>query len=221
MFNVKVDLSDLPTPAQLFRSSVIAAAVAALLSIGVVLPAEYGVDPTGMGRLTGLTEMGEIKVQLAKEAAADRALDREQGRAPTPAGLDKRSGLLGSVLAELWVRPAVAQTAPAARTQEMSVTLKPNEGAEIKLDMKKGAKASYAWSVSGGGNVNYDMHGEPHNAPNSTHSYKKGRFTEADKGVLEAKFDGNHGWFWRNRSGKEVTVTVRAEGDFGAMKRVL
>ena len=103
-----------------------------------------------------------------------------------------------------------------------SVTLKPNEGAEIKLEMKKGAKATYSWAVSGGGNVNYDMHGEPHNAPpKSSHSYKTGRSAESDKGVLEAKFDGNHGWFWRNRSAKEVTVTVRAEGEFSAMKRVL
>lgn len=220
MYNVKVSSSDLPTRVQLFRSSVIALGVAAFLGAGVVLPAEYGVDPLGVGRAVGLAEMGEIKVQLAKEAAADRALDEQRSRAQ-PGGPDKRSGLFGRIVAELLVRPAAAQSAPAARQQEMSVTLKPNEGAEIKLEMKKGAKASYSWAVSGGGNVNYDMHGEPHNAPNSAHSYKKGRFTESDKGILEARFDGNHGWFWRNRSGKEVTVTVRAEGDFTAMKRVL
>ncbi len=220
MFNVKVAPSDLPTRKQLFRSSIVAIGTAAFLGFGIVLPAEHGVDPTGVGRLTGLTEMGEIKVQLAKEAAFDRALDGEQGRAPSPAGSDKRSGLFGRVVAGLLIRPAAAQAAPAARQQEMTVSLKPNEGAEIKLEMKRGAKATYSWTVSGG-TVNYDMHGEPPNAPNSTHSYKKGRFTEADKGTLEAKFDGNHGWFWRNRSAKEVTVTIRAEGDFAAMKRVL
>ena len=28
-------------------------------------------------------------------------------------------------------------------------------------------------------------------------------------GVLEAAFDGNHGWYWRNRDTNDVTVTVR------------
>jgi len=64
---------DLPTARQLVRSTLVALAVAALLLVTVVLPAEYGIDPTGIGRLTGLAEMGEIKSQLAEEAEADRA----------------------------------------------------------------------------------------------------------------------------------------------------
>ena len=30
-------------------------------------------------------------------------------------------------------------------------------------------------------------------------SYTKGRGVAGDKGVLTAAFDGDHGWFWRNR----------------------
>lgn len=63
------------SPRQLLRSALIALAVAALLLVTVVLPAEYGIDPTGVGRVLGLTRMGEIKVRLAKEAAADAAAD--------------------------------------------------------------------------------------------------------------------------------------------------
>ena len=50
-------------------STAVAAAVAAVLLVTVVMPAEYGIDPTGMGRLLGLKEMGEIKMQLAREWA--------------------------------------------------------------------------------------------------------------------------------------------------------
>ena len=57
------------------RSTLIAAAVALVLLITVVLPAEYGIDPTRIGRVLGLTQMGEIKVRLAREAAADQAAD--------------------------------------------------------------------------------------------------------------------------------------------------
>lgn len=63
------------SPGRLLRSTMIALAVAGLLLVTVVLPAEYGIDPTGVGRVLGLTRMGEIKTRLAKEAAADAAAD--------------------------------------------------------------------------------------------------------------------------------------------------
>ena len=58
--------SELPSSAQLIRSTIIAAIVALLLLVTVVMPSEYALDPTGAGRLLGLTEMGEIKEQLAR-----------------------------------------------------------------------------------------------------------------------------------------------------------
>ncbi len=63
------------SPRRLLRSTLIALAVAVLLLVTVVLPAEYGIDATGVGRVLGLTRMGEIKTRLAKEVAADAAAD--------------------------------------------------------------------------------------------------------------------------------------------------
>jgi len=68
--------AELPSTGQLLRSTLIAAVIAVALLITVVLPAEYAIDPTGAGRLLGLTEMGEIKTQLAEEAELDRANDQ-------------------------------------------------------------------------------------------------------------------------------------------------
>lgn len=65
-----------PSSRKLLRSTLLALAVATLLLVTVVLPAEYGIDPTGTGSILGLTRMGEIKTRLAKEAAADAAADR-------------------------------------------------------------------------------------------------------------------------------------------------
>tara|TARA_R110002020_G_scaffold232768_2_gene444272 strand:+ start:11459 stop:11578 length:120 start_codon:yes stop_codon:yes gene_type:complete len=39
--------------------------------------------------------------------------------------------------------------------------------------------------------------------------------------VLEAAFDGNHGWFWRNRTGSPVTVTLKTDGDYSDFKRMM
>jgi len=65
--------AELPTSAQLKRSTWIAGIAATAILTLVVLPSEYAVDPTGVGRLLGLTQMGEIKTQLAEEAALDAA----------------------------------------------------------------------------------------------------------------------------------------------------
>ncbi len=213
--------AELPSSAQLLRSTLIAAGVAAALLVTVVLPAEYGIDPTGAGRALGLAEMGEIKTQLAEEAEADRAKD-QAGQTPTapvaPAtpAPEQRSSLLGSIFAQLVIGSAHAQTA-AAKSQEISVTLKPGEGTEVKADMKQGAKLTYSWKVEGG-TVNHDTHGA---GPGGKEvSYSKGRGVPGDEGELTAGFDGNHGWFWRNRGSAPVTVRLTASGDFGSLKHM-
>lgn len=219
MFNNQIPAqNELPSSAQLLRSTLIALIVSIVLLVTVVMPSEYALDPTGVGRILGLTQMGEVKQQLAAEATADAA--------PLVSA--------APVMVEPQPQPAIATTvettpaeaevpapAIAAQKHEMSITLAPNQGAEIKLEMRKGAKVSYFWTANGG-QVNYDTHGDPYNAPREFyHGYGKGRATPEDKGVLEAAFDGKHGWFWRNRTDKQVTVTLQTEGDYIAIKRVI
>ena len=197
--------AELPSSKQLLRSTAIALIVATVLLVTVVLPSEYGIDPTRIGRVLGLTKMGEIKTTLAAEAERDRAADTSKS---SPDQVSDAS-----------TRPA--QTAKgvmsAPRTDETTVTLKPGEGAEIKLEMSKGAKASYEWT-SAGGPVNHDTHGD--GPGGATHSFSKGREVERDSGELTAPFDGNHGWFWRNRSESVVTITLKTIGKYRRVKRV-
>lgn len=218
MYNTDIPTrAELPSSKQLLRSTATAFVAAAGILVTVVLPAEYGIDPTGIGRPLGLTEMGEIKRQLAAEAEADRAGSQLQpvsapatGAPTTP---DRRSSLLGTVVARLLIGSAAAQTATAARTDETTISLRPNQGLEVKLDMRQGARANYTWSATGP--VNFDLHGEPPNPPrNFSHSYRNGRGSTGEQGEFTAAFDGTHGWFWRNRSGRDVTVTLRTSGDY-------
>lgn len=210
--------SALPSSRRLLRSTAIAAAVALGLLVTVVLPAEYGVDPTGVGRLLGLTEMGRIKRALAKEAAAADALEvAGKQTAPMAAG--------ESALRPQGQRPVVASRAepvatpapPATNSHVTEIVLRPNEGKEIKLDMRKDARVMYSWSTDRGV-VNYDTHAD---APGiKYHGYAKGSARQSDQGALVAAFDGAHGWFWRNRGSETVTVTLKTEGDYQALKRM-
>lgn len=225
MFNTKLPtLNELPSTAQLLRSTIIAAIIACVLLVTVVMPSEYAIDPTGVGRALGLTQMGEVKIQLAEEARADEAA----AQTPTPLPAENIAAA-PAVPATTPATPAEVIPAPeqpaapeqAALQHEMSITLSPNQGAEVKLEMKQGAKVNYSWTANGGV-VNYDTHGDPYNAPRDFyHGYGKGRSTPEDTGVLEAAFDGKHGWFWRNRTSKPVTVTLRTQGDYISIKRVI
>ena len=211
MFNSDIPTqAELPTSRQLLKSTIIAIIAAGAILVTIVLPSEYAIDPTGVGRALGLAEMGEIKGQLAKEAEADRMRDAQGAIAPSP---QPRSDLMRRIIDEFGIKSAHAQQ---SRTDEISVTLAPGEGGEVKLSMSKGAKANYSWTSSGGV-VNYDLHGD---ASGTETSYKKGRGVGEDTGVLEAGFDGKHGWFWRNRTNKPVTITLKATGGHTEMQRV-
>jgi len=61
------------TRKQLIVSTVVAIAVAALVLFVVVLPAEYGQDPTRIGRLIGLQQMGEAKVTAEAQVGGEIA----------------------------------------------------------------------------------------------------------------------------------------------------
>lgn len=225
MFNTKLPtLNELPSTAQLLRSTIIAAIIACVLLVTVVMPSEYAIDPTGVGRALGLTQMGEVKIQLAEEARADEAA--AQTPTPPPAETIAAAPAVPATTPAVPTEVTPAPEQPAAPEQaalqhEMSITLSPNQGAEVKLEMKQGAKVNYRWTANGGV-VNYDTHGDPYNAPRDFyHGYGKGRSTPQDSGVLEAAFDGKHGWFWRNRTSKPVTVTLRTQGDYISIKRVI
>ncbi|OYW36474.1 MAG: transmembrane anchor protein [Hydrogenophilales bacterium 12-61-10] len=222
MYNSDTPLrAELPSSKQLLRSTILAAIAALALLIAVVLPAEYGIDPTGAGRVLRLTEMGDIKQQLAAEAAADAAASAPAALLPATG----ETGMATASAAELPVTAAVA-AAPKEPTQaaapkiawrdEIPLILTPGEGTEIKLKMAQGAKAQYAWVVEGG-EVNFDTHGD---APGKSISYEKGREVSSDAGVLEAAFTGNHGWYWRNRGQSNVKVILRTRGDYTEIKKM-
>lgn len=191
--------AQLPSHAQLIRSTLIALVSAAVLLFTVVLPAEYGVDPTGIGRALGLTEMGDIKTRLAQEAEEDA-----QAEAKPP-------------LASASPPPAATTATTSADWRDtLSFTLKPDQGIEVKLRMKADERAQYTWQVQGGV-VNYDTHGD---ALGRSISYVKGRGVAADEGELVAAFTGNHGWFWRNRGQAEVTLVLQTRGAYSDIQRV-
>jgi hypothetical protein len=228
------------TSSGLIRATLGSALAAGAILVFAWLPAEYGIDPTGVGSVLGLTEMGEIKQQLSAEAEADEAA--AAGAPPAPAAVPASTDpaiaeRLASIEAQLAAIAAVvgatgvAAPAPAPAPEaappvaeapaappvqaagwrdEVSYTLAPTEGIEIKLVMEEGAVAAFEWTANGGV-LNYDTHGD---GGGQSISYEQGRAVPEQSGELTAAFTGNHGWFWRNRTGAPVTMTLRTRGDY-------
>ena len=181
---------ELPTTAQLNRATGLAALIAGVILVTTVLPAEYGIDPTGIGKALGLKEMGDVKASAQGEEQAPAATTAVT--APVATATTSSSGV---------------------QTGEVTLTLQPGEGREVKATMKAGEEFDFSWSTNGG-TVNYDQHGEVAGAAsNEFTSYEKG--TKASStGKFRAPFDGTHGWYWRNRTDGSVTITVKATGQF-------
>jgi len=225
MYNAnKPTASELPSTGKLLKSTGIAAAIAAGLLVTIVMPAEYGIDPTRVGSVFGLTEMGRIKVQLAAEAEAEDAA--EAGAATSAAGpapalestpITLPTSATAPAVAATGAAPAVPAAQAGTRSDRTVLTLAPDQGAEIKLVMQEGATVRYSWSSSGG-RVNYDTHAD--RPGTSYHGYDKGSEQRVED-TLTAAFTGSHGWFWRNRTGQPVTITLVTEGAYSEVKRVV
>lgn len=232
------------TSGGLIRSTLGAAAAAGAILVFAWLPAEYGVDPTGVGRVLGPTQMGEIKQQLYAESSVDEAArsarmaalsvsgDPEMrlrleaietqlmaiaeviGAAPTTNAAPGAQPPAPAAEAAAALAPAPAEPAAPAWRDEVSYTLDPGEGVEVKLVMTEGAVARFEWTANGAV-LNHDTHGD---GGGQNVTYERGRGVPGQQGELTAAFAGNHGWFWRNRSELPVTFTLRTGGDYSEMK---
>lgn len=211
MFNSDIPTrADLPSSKQLVRSTLIAIIAAAALLVTVVLPAEYGVDPTGIGSALGLKQMGEIKTQLAAEAALEVEQVTNADTVLTPSFSTVKVEPPADIVTESAIEDVWQNT--------VTLTLKPGEAAEIKLAMSKDDLAVYEWTTSQG-HLNSDLHAD--GTGGEFTSYGKGRKEVSNTGELEALFDGTHGWFWRNRSEVDVEITLQIKGTYGEIKRVV
>jgi hypothetical protein len=183
----------LPSLARLRRSALIALVVAVVLLLVAVLPAEKGIDPTGLGRIIGLQEMGEVKKGLAQEMADEAAFSEASASADS-----------------LAVATFGAQAGKPASIR--SVTVAPQQAMEVRLSVPKGARVVYAWWTTGG-SVDYEARWSMPNGVAGNPAREDGRKTAARAGVLYAESEGQYAWSWHNPTKAPVIITLRTNAD--------
>jgi hypothetical protein len=198
----------LPATRQLLKATAIAIGVASVLLVTTVLPAEYGIDPTGIGAQLGLGVLASA--EAAEPAKPTPTPNTSTHDAANAALAEKAMAAFGKSEGQSLDANAVSISSEALRHDTLSVTLAPGKGAEIKAHMKAGAGMVFHWSASS--DVAVDMHGERPGAKNAWTSYAVEPAQRAASGTFIAPFDGTHGWYWKNRSSEPVTVQVEVTG---------
>lgn len=163
-------------------------AASAILT-GAVLPAEYHIDPLGIGKATGLLQLSRPEeVEVALPAANDP--DAVARFYPTEFRTDT-------------VDIPLAASGDADQGNDL----------EWKVRMKSGATLVYSWSVEAPAEEFYsDFHGETAPTPDvKVVTYKKGPGV-ASHGSMVAPFDGIHGWYLQNQSERSVIVRLKLSG---------
>ena len=135
-----------PSVASLVRSTAVAAAVAAVLAVTCVLPAEYAIDPTGVGHILGLTQMGEIKRDAeTKLANGKKALLQS----PSSVHFASGSHIISDAMpiGGAWAR--LAQAAPAAVTKAPAAKTKLAIAECIRSDQRHRRSLTRSWRSCG------------------------------------------------------------------------
>ena len=193
--NPAVAATPFETSTRTLTIAVAAALLGALLILILfVLPAERGIDPTGIGSALGLAQM------------RGNASESKGAPMPTEASATAATGPQGK---------QTISKATALRSDDMTVVLKPHTGAEIKALMRTGDHLVFRWEATGP--VTMDMHGERPNAGDEFTRYWKEADQTSAQGAFTAPFDGRHGWHWRNRSEKDVTIKVHTVGFYESL----
>lgn len=191
---------------------VAAAAAALVLLFVVVLPAEYGYDPTRIGSALGLTDMSGKRKVSGDPLVVEDILSANDSLA-TATGIDPNEPIP-------LPNPAISQIeATAPKTETMRVELDFDGRTEVKVEMARSKVIVYSWKVNGG-EVYVDFHGhDPARDKSFWVRYEEAGVDEGEgvterHGSLVAPFDGQHGWYFLNLAQDPITIDLTVTGYF-------
>ena len=99
------------------------------------------------------------------------------------------------------------------KQDSVEITLAPKEGMEYKYRLAKGAGLMFSWTATAP--VHYELHSEPEAGPKGyAETFDKHDERDTAHGNYVAPFPGIHGWYWENRTDREVTLKLTTAGHY-------
>ena len=196
---------------QLLKSVLIAVIIGALVLVGAVLPAEYGMDPLGTGKLFGFNRL--YVDETSESSNSIQSL-------PTMDFETIELTKLGSPPST--PKPSASEDPVPAKQLDMrsdtiQIKVPAGKGIEYKFMSLKLGSVKYDWTTSENAIVYIDFHGEVYeeNPPEEVfyESYTVA-YSNNMAGTFTAPFKGKHGWYFRNKNKADVTVTLHLIGQY-------
>lgn len=197
---------------QLLKSLIIALIIGAIVLLVAVLPAEYGLDPLGTGKLFGFSKLyqGNKQTESNETYSSLNFKKIKMEKVGSPIGTPK---------------PSEADNPPPKvqyqkRVDTIAVVVPAETGIEYKFKSLKYGSTRYEWATDKG-IVYIDFHGEvkQENPPKNVF-YESYTLAHSNNmaGTLTAPFEGKHGWYFRNETNQDIVVTIRLNGQYELFK---
>ncbi|MEB8330166.1 hypothetical protein OO009_12445 [Flavobacteriaceae bacterium KMM 6897] len=193
---------------KIIKATAISLIVGALLLVVAVLPAEFGIDPTGAGKLLGFS-----KLYIPEDSGTTNSISNSS----TPIIKLEKAGSGPNVARPIEADNPPSTTQLSTREDETMVVVPAGKGIEFKINMLKYGKLKYEWTTSNAEVLYFDFHGEVKQEIEVEEVYFES-FTMANSnnmvGTFLAPYEGKHGWFFRNTGDEDVVVNLRLKGQY-------
>ena len=196
---------------KIIKATLLSLLIGAVILVVAVLPAEYGIDPTGAGKVLGFsrlyvphdqestTELTETSTSsnpiIKLEDAGSAAHVIQPDEANNPAPLEQLS----------------------VREDDIEVVVPAGKGIEFKVHILKHGKMKYEWTTANREIIYFDFHGEvkQEKKPEEVF-YESYTITYSNNvvGTFLAPFEGIHGWYFKNTTDQDIVVNFRLKGEY-------
>lgn len=191
------------TKKQLLKSVLIAIIIGVLVFVIAILPATYGKDPLGTGKLFGFSRLFVNKSTTNSINYKHLKLNKLGSEAVVP-------------------KPIEADNPPSTvpfpkRNDTIKIIVPAKKGIEYKFKVKKYAQVKYEWFTTNKEVVYLDFHGEvkQDNPPKDVfyESYALA-YSNNMAGTFTAPFNGKHGWYFRNEYNEDIHLFIILKGEY-------
>jgi hypothetical protein len=196
---------------KIIKAVLMALVIGTFLLLSAVLPAEYGIDPTGAGKLFGFN-----KLYIPENSTNTITGSETIVQNTFPLIKLEKAGSGPDVKRPLEADNPAPEKQLLHREDSVEVTIPAGKGIEYKINMLKHGKMKYEWTTNNG-TLYFDFHGEVKQAKAIKDVYFESytiAYSNNMVGTFLAPFEGKHGWFFRNTGAKDVTVTIRMKGQY-------
>ncbi|WP_310555083.1 hypothetical protein [Flavobacterium sp.] len=191
---------------QIIKATIIALLMSLILAVVAVLPAEYGKDYTGLGKVFGFSrlhqEEGQSKGTVAVTPAFKELTLNNVGSGPeVPKPIEGNN-------------PAPSKQYE-NRKDSIKITVPAGKGLEYKIAVLKYGQVKYAWKTNQGF-LFVDMHGDVKSADIKSGYFESYTVAHSNNmvGSFIAPYEGKHGWYFKNKSNADIEVTINLTGEY-------